>query len=766
MIDFVNPHPSNQQPGGEVDGAAHRSRSGVPATSRSGTRRGGESHFDWRVLVRSLRRRWFICLLTGIPVGSAAAFAAWSFVPAPFKAGRDLYVKSFDDQLVFQTREIQAEFRVRKQTAQRQVTSPEVLTVAIRDPAVASSATLGEVENPVEWLAENLNVSESGTEFFTISLSGERPEELARIVNAVTDAFWDEVVMGARTDRADRLVEIEKISQQVNRELDALRRQLVGLTEKSHTSTMVMAEQKQNSLLQQLVNLRQNLGEVEMELLKAEVNREVDGKSGDGPPLELPEGVLDAYVAQSPEYQELSARIDQLRNLVQRNQETLSPTHRSVAESKRKLADAEKERENLRVTLAPRIVEQIRRESSAAAAMSAEQRDDEITRLKLLKESLTAELEKIKIEEKDTGILGLELENLDKQIERKELMAATIEEEIERRKLEMRADLYPIVKLQPAQAPTKRDMKQRMSATGVAGLGGFGLIVAGIVLLDSLRRRISSVKEVSGELSVRLIGSIPAMPRSAMDAPVHGRRSEKTVFWQNALKESIDAARILLLTEAERSDLQVLMIGSAVSSEGKTTLTCHLATSLARSGRSVVLMDCDLRRPTIDQVFGLDPEPGVSELLRGEVDLEAVVRPAGPPGLFAITAGISDATAHERFLGGDLDPIIAALREQFDFLLIDTPPVLPVCDALVVARSVDAVMMAVRRDVSRLEKVAAAIARFAAVGIPVLGAVTIGLDDDPVGYGGYYRSRRRYGYAPEYLLTNNGSAAECRSGTR
>lgn len=765
MIDFVNPHPSNQPPGDIVDSAALRSRGGVPSISRSGSRRGNESHFDWRILVRSLRRRWFICLLAGLPVGAAAAFAAWAIVPAPFKAERDLYVKSFDDQLVFETREIQAEFRVRKQTAQRQVTSPEVLTVALRDPAIAATATLSEVENPVEWLAENLNVSESGTEFFTIALSGERPEELARIVNAVTDAFWDEVVMGGRTDRAERLVEIEKISLQVNRELDALRRQLVGLTEKSHTSTMVMAEQKQNSLLQQLVNLRQNLGEVEMQLLKAEVNRDVDSAAGDAPP-ELPEGVLDAYVAQSPQYQELTARIEQLRSLVQRNLENLSPTHRNVADSKRKLADAEKERENLRVTLAPQIIEQIRRESSAAAAMSAEQREHEITRLKLLKESLTAELEKIKLEEKDTGILGLELENLDKQIARKEQMAATIEEEIERRKLEMRADLYPIVKLQPAQPPTRRDMKKRVAATGIGGLGGFGLIAAAILLVDSLGRRISSVKEVSGELSVRLIGSIPAMPRSAMDAPTHGRRSDKTTFWQNALKESIDAARTLLLTEAERSDLQVLMIGSAVSSEGKTTLTCHLATSLARAGRSVVLMDCDLRRPTIDQVFGLDSEPGMSELLRGEVELDAVIRPAGPPGLFAITAGVSDAIAHERVIGGDLEPVITALREQFDFLLIDTPPVLPVCDALVVARNVDAVMMAVRRDVSRLEKVAAAIARFAAVGVPVLGAVTIGLDDDPVGYGGYYRSRQRYGYSPGYMLTNNDSAAACHGGVR
>ena len=105
-------------------------------------------------------------------------------------------------------------------------------------------------------------------------------------------------------------------------------------------------------------------------------------------------------------------------------------------------------------------------------------------------------------------------------------------------------------------------------------------------------------------------------------------------------------------------------------------------------------------------------------------------------------------------IGGGLEPILAELRSEFDFLLIDTPPVLPVCDALVVAQNVDAVMMAVRRDVSRVEKVAAALGRFGAVGIPVLGVVAIGLDDDPVSYGGYYRSRRRYAYSPRYLVSS------------
>lgn len=187
-----------------------------------------------------------------------------------------------------------------------------------------------------------------------------------------------------------------------------------------------------------------------------------------------------------------------------------------------------------------------------------------------------------------------------------------------------------------------------------------------------------------------------------------------------------------------------MAVSSAVSSEGKTTLACHVATSLARAGRRVVLVDCDLRRPSIDQVFSLDGDTGLCEVLRGEIDVADATVPTSVKGLSVLPAGVLDAVAQERLVGDSLRSAIGSLRDAFDFVVLDTSPVLPVCDALLVAQHADAVLFAVRRDVSRLSKVAAAVERFNSIDVPVMGAVAIGLDDDPVGYGSYYRHRDRY----------------------
>ena len=99
------------------------------------------------------------------------------------------------------------------------------------------------------------------------------------------------------------------------------------------------------------------------------------------------------------------------------------------------------------------------------------------------------------------------------------------------------------------------------------------------------------------------------------------RHAEKDRYWQNLMLESIDATRTMLIHAARTGSHRVVMITSAVGGEGKTSLASHLATSLARSGLRTLLIDADLRSPSIHRLFDLPLGPGLSEVLRGEVDL-------------------------------------------------------------------------------------------------------------------------------------------------
>ena len=119
----------------------------------------------------------------------------------------------------------------------------------------------------------------------------------------------------------------------------------------------------------------------------------------------------------------------------------------------------------------------------------------------------------------------------------------------------------------------------------------------------------------------------PAVRGPLAEGSIARLETEKDRYWQNLLLESVDATRTMLVHAARTGSHRVVMITSAVGGEGKTSLSSYLATSLARSGLRTLLVDADLRSPSIHRLFDLPVAPGLSELLRGEVDLaDAIAR--------------------------------------------------------------------------------------------------------------------------------------------
>ena len=159
------------------------------------------------------------------------------------------------------------------------------------------------------------------------------------------------------------------------------------------------------------------------------------------------------------------------------------------------------------------------------------------------------------------------------------------------------------------------------------------------------------------------------------------------------------------------------MVSSATGGEGKTTLATQLALSLARTGRRTVLVDFDLRRPSFDEMFGVPLSPGVSEVLRHESDVADLVHPVAADNLAVVTAGRWDRQALASLSNGSVDALFKQLREDFDFVVVDTSPILPVADARFVSQYVDTVVLSVFRDVSEAPKIQAACDILAAFGV-------------------------------------------------
>ena len=266
----------------------------------------------------------------------------------------------------------------------------------------------------------------------------------------------------------------------------------------------------------------------------------------------------------------------------------------------------------------------------------------------------------------------------------------------------------------------------------VASLFGAALMV----IAEAFDKRVRSVDEIVESTGLMNLAAIPAKRRDKGD-PLVGQHG--------ALVESFQrlASNVNLVT-SDGEEPQVIAFTSAAEGEGKSTTVARLGQVLAKQGYRTVVVGADLRRPTLAERFGTPGRPGVGDVLMGTVPVEkAIMAAEGFPGLSVLPAGFVplDTNPAELLRSGRLSSMVHALRGQFDRVLIDCPPVLPVVDAIEIAGTCDTVVMNAFAGRSRLEHVREAVAILErSADAEVSGFVLVG-GHATGGYGtGYYRS--------------------------
>lgn len=279
-------------------------------------------------------------------------------------------------------------------------------------------------------------------------------------------------------------------------------------------------------------------------------------------------------------------------------------------------------------------------------------------------------------------------------------------------------------------AVQRKDPKGRLRSATLGGAGCCAFLMLVVSWRELRLRCITSGSDIAGGLGLPVLGNIPC---KRAGRPLTREQLDSA----GTLREAVDALRTVLLHENDKGP-RLLLITSAIGGEGKTTLAALLAASLARAWRKTLLIDADLRTPAAHQLFQTQPEPGLSEVLRGEAEPTEVVQPTELSRLWMISAGHWDTHAIQALAQDGVGGIFDALKEQFDFLVIDACPILPVADALLLSKHVDAVLLAVRSGVSRLPVVQAAQQRLIALDAPLRGAILMGPDRDVSGQAASY----------------------------
>jgi capsular exopolysaccharide synthesis family protein len=227
------------------------------------------------------------------------------------------------------------------------------------------------------------------------------------------------------------------------------------------------------------------------------------------------------------------------------------------------------------------------------------------------------------------------------------------------------------------------DMKQIMTTSALMGLVA-GLALAFVV--DSADRRFRGPDDVRNDLGLPVVGHIPVIPvskKAAKEAESQTGGDLHPVLRlvhhpRGRIAEAYRAVRTALYFSTRGGRHKVIQVTSPNPGDGKTTLSANLAISIAQSGKTCILIDADFRRPRVHKLFGLDREVGLSALIEGTAEIPDAVRETGVENLTVMTCGQRPENPSELLTSLRFQELLDKLRDEYEFVIIDTPPILAV----------------------------------------------------------------------------------------
>jgi succinoglycan biosynthesis transport protein ExoP len=271
--------------------------------------------------------------------------------------------------------------------------------------------------------------------------------------------------------------------------------------------------------------------------------------------------------------------------------------------------------------------------------------------------------------------------------------------------------------LAPASVPLKPS-SPKIARNLVLGLV-LGLLLG---LGTALLRQVLDTK-VRSEQDVRAITASPILGVIAFDAEVPGHPVILRADPRGAPAEAIRRLRTNLQFIGVAGESRSIVISSSVPGEGKTTAAINLAVSLADAGAKVLLIDADLRRPTVSEYLGLEGRVGLTTVLIGKASVADVVHPYAETTLDVLPAGEIPPNPSELLGSAAMKALLTAATERYDMVLIDSPPVLPVTDAAVLGRQVDGALVIAGMDRIHRTQIREALTSLETAGCKVLGLV-------------------------------------------
>lgn len=741
-----------------LDGQAVRVR------TSSGPGDGGEPpalrrNFTPGMMLQAVRRRWIEATALGLVLAAIAGVAAWMLKPDKYTSFAILQIQSAEQRILKDTTNPNFASTTYMRTQLTLLKGRPVLKAALDNKAVSQLPTLAKQADPLEWLEKELRVDHlDGTDLVRISLTvPEAGNDIPNIVNAVINAYLEEVVSReTATDKA-RLNDLQNVYGVAEEKLRVSRDALNSLLRTLKEGDDQIWNSRKQLLLEEYAAATRDIRKVKESISKLD-NKIAMYRLRQDPANPMPDeinGSFEILIEKELESDSIvRAKELEIANL---NEMLRGYKDKQVGDSQaariqsleRQIQSAKNDLQAIREERRAEIKNRYAASNQASMAVMLREAEAERVRLQNELTEVQNEANKRNAELREFGVNSTDLESKRSEVEQGEKMLRMIWEQKERIELEMKGSARQRVYVHSAaDEPTILNKYGRIQAAATAAMFGLLAGLSFIGFLELRRGLIYRPQDITKGLRLRVVGTLPKL-QDAKNQQKNSNLTPEGRYGGNELVESIDSIRTMIMNEHQPGTCAVFMVASANPSEGKTTLATHLSGSFARAGCRTLLIDADLRLPRIHTMFQMPRSPGISDILQqlsqggnplfaedsativhsvGQPTLDDAIRATPFEHLHFLPAGeFTTQAAAGLAQPATLHRLFDSLRSRYDFIIIDSSPMLLLPDALMLARCSDGLIYSARPGVSQTSEIYAAYQRLRESRLPFFGVVVNGI---------------------------------------
>jgi succinoglycan biosynthesis transport protein ExoP len=674
------------------------------------------------------RNRWIILLTT---IASLAIAFIYVLKATPiYSSTSRIYVEQSGPKILTEVEGVMTQSKNYLFTQAELLRSTPILSAALEKPGVKQMRIFHNVDNIIAFLKKKALNIEVGRKDDIISISSDSPDptEAAHLINAVVDSY----ITYQATRKRSTSAEILKIlrSEKDKRSKDLADKLQAMMDFKKEHEALAFESRQGNLVIERLERLSAVLTEAQLSTIEAESNYETI-REMISDPAKLKQYIesqrtTTSYLSTENQKTELNSKLEQLEiSLANRSREVTSE-HPAIIAFKKDIERIKTQIEDLDTRFA-----QAQLAVAEQQYLAARDRENQISKYyddqRQQTLALNEQLAQYTILQSDWEQTKKLCDILDERI--KEL---NVTEDVGALNISILEAAHP------ATTPSAPQKTKYMAMALVAGL----MLGGGLALLrDWMDQKLHSAEEISTVLGVPVLGVVPSMSRRE-DVTERGRKVylDSKSSWAEAYR----TIRTAVFFGAPKGEAKTILVTSPAPSDGKTTLVSNLAIAMAQAGQKTLILDADFRKPMQHNVFRINHEHiGLSSVLAGATNLQEAIHSTEVNGLDVLTRGPEVPNPSEILNSSSFAKLLKHLENTYDRIIIDSPPVIPVTDAQIIAAICDITLLVLRAEKSTRKISQQARNGLLSVGAHMLGVV---VNDVPrKGRYGYYGSYGNYG---------------------